>query len=164
MRTKLYIITITILLISCLFSACKKYDEGPVFSLKSKTTRLKGDWNLVFLEETSTFETRTSLQSKFDGKTFTLVNGNETFYLNNFTQVISFKSDKIYTRLTNYKIENETVSDTTTSDWAFYNKDELKLDIEYYTIKRLTSKDLIIEQKLESGDTKRYVRLEFKKK
>lgn len=29
------------------FSSCKKYEDGPAFSLKSKTARLTGEWEVV---------------------------------------------------------------------------------------------------------------------
>ena len=41
---KIKSLTIFILISIFIFSACKKYDEGPALSLRSKTDRLKGEW------------------------------------------------------------------------------------------------------------------------
>lgn len=32
------------------FSSCKKYEDGPVFSLKTKTARLTGEWEVVQID------------------------------------------------------------------------------------------------------------------
>jgi hypothetical protein len=49
--------TYTIMLLflaTILFSSCKKYEEGPSFSLLSKKSRLKGVWELKSIDENST--------------------------------------------------------------------------------------------------------------
>nr|MBC8147482.1 hypothetical protein [Bacteroidota bacterium] len=36
-----------IVIILLIFNSCGKYEDGPIFSLKSKTARLVGEWNVV---------------------------------------------------------------------------------------------------------------------
>lgn len=45
MKTK--ILTSSIVLISILLSECKKYEEGPTLSLRSKQHRIEGEWDIT---------------------------------------------------------------------------------------------------------------------
>jgi len=39
-----------------MFTSCGKYEEGPAFSLKSKTARLTGEWKLVEMTSNGTVQ------------------------------------------------------------------------------------------------------------
>ncbi|MEM6802860.1 MAG: hypothetical protein AAF696_15730 [Bacteroidota bacterium] len=47
LKTRFYLIAV--LLFATLSTACRKYEEGPNFSLRSKTERVSNDWNFQSL-------------------------------------------------------------------------------------------------------------------
>ena len=59
------------------FQSCKKYDDGPAFSLRSKKARLTGDWELV----------------KINGQTPEQYNSDSNTTYSNYDLEIEFESD-----------------------------------------------------------------------
>ena len=59
------------------FQSCKKYDDGPAFSLRSKKARLTGEWELV----------------KINGQTPEQHNSNDNTTYTNYDLEIEFESD-----------------------------------------------------------------------
>ena len=53
MKTTSKILLVAILALGVQLTSCKKYEDGPAISLKSKNKRLVGDWELEKLEGTS---------------------------------------------------------------------------------------------------------------
>lgn len=116
------------------FTSCKKYEDGPGFSLKSKKGRLTGDWELVKLE-----------------------NSNGDNYLEDFE--IEFEFDKDGDFKLNYESSyysyyygsQYTYNGTDRGEWEFdNNKKELEVDLDggggwEFEIKRLTSDELWLE-------------------
>ena len=56
MKTTSKILLVAILALGVQLTSCKKYEDGPAISLKSKNKRLVGDWELEKLEGTSSYE------------------------------------------------------------------------------------------------------------
>jgi len=46
MKNKLYLLPLIAIFLFGTFTACKKYSEGPVFSLRSKTERVANNWKV----------------------------------------------------------------------------------------------------------------------
>ena len=136
MKTKVFIITLV--LFGLTFSSCKKYEEGPILSLKSKNSRLTGEWKLVsYTSEYISIDGITV--SSFDGTTMVTSNNS---YLYDLTLTI----DKDGTL-----IKSVTKNGTTNVEKSYWSwldgtsgKEQLLLD-DLYTIKKLTNKELILE-------------------
>ncbi len=47
MKTKNFLLLVAAVVVLFNFSSCKKYPDGPSFSLRSKTDRLTGTWKIV---------------------------------------------------------------------------------------------------------------------
>lgn len=92
---KIKFLPVIFLFIIIIFGACKKYDEGPAFSLRSKTDRLKGEWlcqgiykNGDVIDTMQTFADSYKLQFYADG------NGISYFGAWNFYFTWSFSTNK----------------------------------------------------------------------
>lgn len=108
-------------------SGCKKYEDGPGFSLSSKKSRISGDWEFKKVIYSSV-----DVTSEFIGSSWEM------------------KKDGGFKLITDGDIESGT--------WEFVSdKEAIDFDysdgyIERYNIKRLTSKELWIEN-IDDGDT-----------
>lgn len=101
-------------------TSCKKYDEGPGFSLASKKSRVDGTWKI----ERATYS-GTDITSEFEGVEWTM------------------KKDGTFNLLIDGTTETgkwEFLTDKTILEFVFNDG-----SIEKYTIKRLTNKELWIE-------------------
>jgi len=67
-KTTLLVLVATLFI----FSGCKKYEDGPYISFKSKMKRLEGEWRIVKLNGDDVFSNYPRLYFKFeeDGKFF----------------------------------------------------------------------------------------------
>lgn len=112
------------LLVTTLFIGCKKYDDGPTLSLRSKKARLCQRWKLVDQQVNGNSVDMTSFFASFDFekdgdfKEYVLTNGKQYEYTG--TWDFSNKKEDLYLTFTT----------------GGYNKLE---------IKRLTSKELWLE-------------------
>jgi hypothetical protein len=103
-----------------ILASCKKYEEGPAFSLRKQSARLKGEW---------TMDTR-------------LINGvGQVLDVDDLDDIFYFLSDNTFTII-------DPGHATRSGDWNFNsNKKDLILYfginrfVEVYTIKRLTNKE-----------------------
>lgn len=125
---------------SLVFSGCDKYDEGPTITFKSNVSRLTGEWKPTKMTENGV---------------------DQTF---NASDRVKFAKDGTLT-LT-YTISN--TSYTKTGTWAFSNDDETLTytttiagftQVEVFTIKRLSSSQLFVEQQ----DGNNLTRYEYEK-
>ena len=115
------------------FNSCGKYEDGPKFSLKSKTSRLVGEWEVI----------------KIDNDKFT----DESLYL-------EFEKDGDFSLTYEYDYDGTTERYTYDGDWEWDSKKEViemkfddndldKLDFE---VKRLSKDELWFES--DDGDYK----------
>ena len=103
------------------FASCGKYDDGPGFSLRSKTARLTGEWEVVRIGTQNFPSQGYSLEFEFEKKG-------------------DFK----------YTYSYGTYSYSYAGDWEFSgDKEDLELTfdgtVEIFEIKRLTNKELWLE-------------------
>ena len=136
-----------ILLISVIgFSSCRKYDEGPGLSVRTKTNRLKGVWNVEYVFRDGIEQINAS-------------NYMESFVVHTNDNLFS------YTYFDGYGYIQEI------GHWDFTNRRE-EIRLRYYepgstdviwinnwVIKRLTNNQLIVEY----WDFGRLIRLELRK-
>ena len=104
------------------FQSCGKYEDGPGFSLRSKTARLTGEWEVVRIGTTIYPDNGYSVEFEFEE------NGD-------FSQTISDPSYGSYSYA---------------GDWEFdSDKENLEIiidgDLEVFEIKRLTNGELWLE-------------------
>jgi len=62
LKTLLFVLTVSLFV----FSGCKKYEDGPLISFKSKMKRLEGEWRLVYLNGDDVFSIPPKLYFKFE--------------------------------------------------------------------------------------------------
>lgn len=103
------------------FQSCGKYEDGPAFSLRSKTSRITGEWEVVQIGADAYPQNGYSIEFEFEK------NGDFTFTYSYGTYSYSYLGD-----------------------WEFSsNKEELDIIVdgyvETYEIKRLTNKELWLE-------------------
>lgn len=138
MKTKVFILILV--MFGLTFSSCKKYEDGPALSLKSKNARLTGEWKLVSYsyERISTSGTSTST---YDGTTMITPYGS---YLYSRTLIID--KDGTYT----YKETSDGDTEEHTSYWTWVDGATGKEQISFYNddlynVKKLGNKELIFE-------------------
>jgi hypothetical protein len=107
------------------FQSCGKYEDGPGFSLRSKTSRLTGEWEVVRVGTTSYPDNGYSLEFEFEES-------------GDFSLTLSDPSYGSYSYI---------------GDWEFASdKENLEIivdgDLEIYEIKRLTNDELWLEDEL----------------
>ncbi len=111
------------------FSSCKKYEDGPSFSLKSKKGRLAGEWEVVKLETS---------------------NG-EDYLSGGRDMEFEFDKDGDFKMKYTYSYGGDSYSYTYKGEWEFSSdKEELELDFDgggtiECEIKRLTNKEFWFE-------------------
>lgn len=144
---KIIISTIGILALSVNLSSCKKGENDPFLSLKSRKARLVGEWNLTKIEGTysdvdpsdpSNNVTSTTTYSDGLETVTTTDNSNTTVDTDNYTVTYSFTKDQKYTITTT----NSTTVEVEEGDWLFLGKnktDEIKKKEGIYLIKKLSS-------------------------
>lgn len=134
MKTNLTGIAAILLMAILSLSSCTKYEDGPLISLRTKTARLTGKWEVV--------------EEKVNGSTQPE---------DNTPSIYEFDKDLDYK-------ESHTGNGVTViseGKWDFADKKEkIRItydndDVEEFTILRLTNNELWVEQKRESigGDT-----------
>jgi hypothetical protein len=151
-----------VLLVALDFSSCKKYEDGPVISLKSKTKRLAQEWNLVSIDGGDF-----PIQDFFDEYSYF-----QDIEIQDFDIELEFEDDGDFSLRASYDVEitysyygsNYTydyefeISER--GDWDFSgDKEEIDLDFDSndygdyfdawdrrtFVIKKLTTKELILE-------------------
>lgn len=115
------------------FQSCGKYEDGPAFSLRSKTSRITGEWEVVQI-------------------------GSDVYPQNGYSIEFEFEKDGDFTFTYSY----DGYSYSYLGEWEFSSdKEELDLivdgSVETFEIKRLTNKELWLED-----DTNQEWKLEAK--
>ena len=141
MKKSFRIILGLIALVLVSITACKKYSEGPMLSLRSKKARLAGDW-------------------KLDKVTKNGADVSSQFISANATETYTYDKDGTW----KYVYTSGTISLNFTGKWEFvYKKENLKSTIDgstdpdgdTVTIVRLKNKEFWTEQK-SGSDTYRF--------
>lgn len=120
------------------FESCKKYEDGPAFSLRSKKARLTGEWELV----------------KINGQSPEQYYGYSSFYSLDIEW--EFESDNDFKSTMSYSYNNGSYSYSYSysykGEWEWEdNKEAIEISLDGYSssdeyeIKRLTNKELTIE-------------------
>jgi len=155
MKKKVLFFTVMFLAVFMLFNSCKKYEEGPLLSLRSKNARLTGEWVLKEYKyirttnEGSTTRTLNGSVMTYSGKVY-------NYYYNEYVD-----TTYTYTYSLNFTVEKdgtykwveieEGEADDLTSYWSWLDGKSGKEQILLYEnglfiIKRLTNKELIFEE------------------
>jgi hypothetical protein len=120
-------------------ASCGKYEDGPGFSLSSKTSRLAGSWTV-----TEAFQGSTNI-------TTSLTNGG--------TVDLTFEKDGAYTYSYDFVIFGIPTNGSVSGTWAF-SSDKTSLEItdgsgqtDSSKILRLTNNELWLEQSDSNGGT-----------
>lgn len=137
-----------------LFSACKKGENDPFLSLKSRTARITGEWKLTSSSSSSTYvyngpimNTSNTSSSSYDGTTMTETdNGSTSTY--SYTMTLTIEKDGSYKVV---EISNGSTS-TYNGNWWWENsgKDKVRIafDDDYgsFYIDKLKNKEMTLIQ------------------
>jgi len=155
-----FIIVATLLFgVVAAFTSCKKYEEGPLLSLKSKNGRITGEWELKEYNYTNTTDYGT-ITTTFNGSMVTTVFADTTSYTYPYSLEFQINKDGTYT--SKEMADGNYVEET--SLWSWKDGTSEKEMISFYSfggwwvIKKLSNKELIIENnsslsEIEFGDT-----------
>ncbi|MDG2370036.1 MAG: glycoside hydrolase family 43 C-terminal domain-containing protein [Flavobacteriales bacterium] len=115
------------------FHSCKKYDDGPAFSLRSKTSRLTGEWEVVRI-------------------------GSAVYPQNGYSLEFEFDKNGDFTYGTSYSYNGQNYSYAYGGEWEFSSdKEDIEITINNsvltFEINRLTNKELWMEDASDNTDT-----------
>jgi hypothetical protein len=154
-------ITAIILIAIVSLQGCKKGENDPFLSLKSRDARITGTWELQSSETTDKAQVTSNntgyidiVTETYDGTTLTQ-NDNGNFSSISYTNEITIQKDGTYTTLTT---ANGDKSEFTGYWWwlnSKKNKSRIALDDDYdsFEIDRLTNKELVLKFSYNSVDT-----------
>ncbi len=137
------------IVLAFIFSGCGKYEDGPFFSIRSKNSRLTGEWELTEYTSQSTYSDGSSTSYNFNGtvmtETFTSPFGAGT---TNYAHTETWEFDKKENTVNINTISDGVASNTTTL-WNWENgaseKELLNIDGTILRIARLTNKEMVLE-------------------
>lgn len=108
---------------------CKKGEDDPALSLRSRKARLTGEWKVSSSNEVATYTSEMGLTSTatttFDGTTETtdyVATGFESHSTRQVTMDLTFEKDGTYKMMRTEVEAGETYSETTEGNWAFIGK------------------------------------------
>ncbi|HLP53431.1 MAG TPA: hypothetical protein VK151_00295 [Fluviicola sp.] len=128
MKNSLQIALCGLLLSTTFLSSCKKGEDDPFFSLRSRKARIAGEWNVTKMQynESSVSNNTTETSTiTYDGTTETTVDTYTTMgstitttQTDTYTEQYTFEKDGTYTYVRNYGSGTVTVEGT----WIFLGK------------------------------------------
>jgi hypothetical protein len=140
--------SLTIALVMVLTS-CGKYEDGPFFSIRTKNSRLTGEWELSEYQSTTTYGDGTSYTYNFNGSIMTETysssfGGGTSSYAHSETWEFDKKENSV-----NINIISDGSASNQTTIWNWENgaseKELLNIDGTIYRIARLTNKEMVLE-------------------
>jgi hypothetical protein len=145
-----------------LLTACKKGEDDPFLSLKSRDARIRGEWKMT----ERTYSDNDGNSETFDGTTYTITENGET---EQFPYSATYTIEKHGT--IEFHIVRDGVEHNSEGYWGWQNTNKKKSSIlinnNYYQVKRLSNKELVLEQNytaVEDGYEETYSRiLKFEK-
>lgn len=111
---------------------CKKGEDDPFLSLKSRKSRLTGEWKVSQMtskeaEQNTFFLTSSGTNSTYDGTTLTTTEehgGVSETYSSNFSQEFTFEKDGTYKMVITETEDGESYTETTEGNWIFLGKNK----------------------------------------
>ncbi len=137
---KISLLFVFAIVISIAFSSCKKYDEGPSLSLRSKASRLAGEWKITKFTENGvarSYDANDRIKMDKEG-------------VYSYTHTIGNSS---ITSTGTWKLIMDDKQIEVTSTYSSFT------DTEVYVIKRLSNSELFLEQQ----DGSDLIRIEYQK-
>lgn len=119
------IITLTAISFGLLLGlpACKKGENDPFFSTKSRKARLTGEWQLESSEATETYNGEVVSTSKLENGTFTEIEGTDTIsYEQEVT--LKFEKDGSFVRTIKENYDDYEIDNVHKGIWNFLDKNE----------------------------------------
>lgn len=117
------------------FQSCSKYEDGPTFSLRTKTSRLVGEWEIV----------------KIDGQS------SDTYFGQGETYYFEFESDGDFEMKYDYNYNGITYSYSYAGEWE-WEDDKASVEVQMngygyiteYEIKKLTNSEMTLVNKTDN--------------
>ena len=165
MRKFIYI-SLTALLTVSFFSGCKKGENDPFISFRSRDARLEAKWKLTKIEATDNMTSAgvtTTRTSTFDGTTFTIVDPTTGKNSGAYALTLNIHGNGTIEYNENISSPSYTQNTGGTGNWTWINSNKNKTELnlynvnstffqsKIYTIDRLSTNELVI--KLTGGNT-----------
>ena len=133
------------------FQSCSKYEDGPAFSLRSKTSRLTGEWEVVKIDGQSVSRYFEEYFASYLGSSYSFsVNANMTWEFESDGDISSNTSGSVNISYYGYSY-SYSLNNSDNGEWEWEDNKE-SLDIDWNAagnveveILRLTNDELIIE-------------------
>ena len=121
-RTRKRLLMAAAVVIMLNFNSCGKYDDGPAFSLKTKTGRLVGEWEIIEID-----------REKVDGE-----------------MIFEFEDDNDFVTTQTFTYNGDSYTYTSKGEWAWGTaKESFEIEIDKevmeFDINRLTNSELWFE-------------------
>ncbi|MCB0805142.1 MAG: hypothetical protein KDC05_05035 [Bacteroidales bacterium] len=111
MKNKIIQFGMVILIFTIIFSGCKKGEDDPFFSFRSRNARIVGEWIINTMSSTSnTFTTQTISNN---------VNANKVYTENTFNREITISGTNKTERITDRTVTNQTYTDIEFGDTSY---------------------------------------------
>ncbi len=137
----------------CLFilSSCSKYEDGPALSIRTKTARLTGEWEVIEIDGENVEDAMISEMEEEYGSSFDVeISGfKQSFEIEKGGDITMISEGTISISSEYYSSEID-LDDKEKGDWEWTDdKDGIEVDFDGYDtefeILRLTNKELIFE-------------------
>lgn len=127
---KLLIIALSI----SMFVSCKKGENDPGISLRSRDARIVGEWTIESFENTNIEtigSTKTTIVQKYNGSTITLTNngGTPAPSTSTYKGKLDIKKDGTYTYTETRTTGSNSTTETQTGNWSWLNSKKNKTQI-----------------------------------
>lgn len=131
---KLIVIALAAIFAIPMFNACKKGENDPTLSLKSRKARLTGEWELKSGSITYTSGAHTSIT------TYTGTTATSGSFTSNYTEKVEIEKDHTFKMTITAGSGTQNAIATIEGTWSFGRKDkELELKNKEYIVTRITS-------------------------
>lgn len=142
MKSKIFIFACAITLGSIYLAACRRGEQDPFISLRSRDARLTGKWKLASIEGTEVHPEYT-IFTTFNGSNLSIIKNNDTISKSYRESFEIFKDGRY-----DLTILDDTLNFQETADWYWLNSDQNKTELAIkggvYNVDGLSNKKLIL--------------------
>ncbi|MBI4645874.1 MAG: hypothetical protein HY738_04575 [Bacteroidia bacterium] len=115
---KLIVITLCALMVIPVFNTCKKGENDPLLSFRSRKKRLVGEWQLTEWDRTYTYGSSTTI-TNFNGSIKTVTYGSGDPVTSSYTETMTIEDDGTFTIATTEITGGDTEQETIKGYWFF---------------------------------------------
>jgi hypothetical protein len=157
MKTKSLKLAMILMVSIFILDGCKKGENDPLLSMRSRDARITGNWELTSYERTRTTSNngdQSTRTESFDGKIWTVTNSNGSTSTESYSRELTIEKDGTYSAVVIQ--DGQTYSET--SRWSWLNDAKNKTRILFddggvFTIDQLKNSEMILIQEDSSSSS-----------